>query len=117
MKSPSYWVYRATCGLIRLFYPKPTLEGLEHLPEGACVIVGNHAQMNGPIIADIYLPGDRSIWCTSEMMHLREVPAYAYEDFWWSKKPIAVRWLYKIASYAIAPLSVCIFNNAHCIGV
>lgn len=112
----SYWVYRAVRGLVKLFYPRPELVGVENLPEGPCVIVGNHAQMNGPIVAEIFLPGDREIWCASEMMHLREVPAYAYRDFW-SQKPAYSRWFFRLLSYAIAPLSVCLFNNARCIGV
>ena len=112
----SYWVFRATRALVKFFYPVPTLVGESNIPAGACVIVGNHAQMNGPIVAELYVPGDRFIWCNAEMMHLKEVPAYSYKDFW-SEKPKSVRWFYKILSYMIAPLSVCIFNNAHCIGV
>ena len=111
-----YWVYRAVRGLVRAFYPRPRLVGTENLPEGACVIVGNHAQMNGPIVAELYVPGDRAIWCNGEMMTLRKVPDYAYRDFW-SEKPRGIRWFYRLLSYAIAPLSVCVFNNAHCIGV
>ena len=49
-------------------------------------------------------------------MHLKEVPAYAYQDFW-SGKSKAVRWFYKLLSYLIAPLSVCVFNQANTIGV
>lgn len=118
MKKPlSRLVYRAACFLVARFYcPKPAFEGLENLPDGPCVIVGNHAQMYGPIIADLYIPGERAIWCAAEMMRLSEVPAYAYRDFW-SKKPRWSRWFYRLLSYAVAPLSVCIFNNAHCIGV
>lgn len=112
----SRWVYRAVRGAVRLCYRRPEIEGLEYLPEGPCVIVGNHAQMHGPIIAEIYLPGERAIWCNAEMMHLREVPDYAYRDFW-PYKPKSVRWLYRILSYLIAPLSVCVFNNARCVGV
>ena len=111
-----YGVYKATCALARLFFPRPELVGLENLPDEPCVLVGNHAQMHGPIVSELYLPFDRAIWCIGEMMHLKEVPAYAFQDFW-SGKPRSVRWLYKIASYLIAPLSVCVFNNAHCIGV
>lgn len=111
-----YWVYRAVRGLVRLFYPAPKFEGLENLPEGACVLVGNHAQMNGPIVAEVYLPGPHVVWCNAEMMHLREVPDYAYADFW-SGKPRSVRWFYRLLSYLIAPLSVAVFNNALCVGV
>ena len=115
-KGIDYRIFRITRWLVKLFYPVPTLEGLEHLPDGPCVIVGNHAQMNGPITAELYIPGDRAIWCNAEMMHLKEVPDYAFTDFW-SQKPAFIRWFFRLLSYVIAPLSVCIFNNAHCIGV
>ena len=116
MKGIGYWVYRATRRLAMVFFPRHEFVGLENLPEGPCVLVGNHAQMHGPIVAEIDLPGDRAIWCNGEMMHLKEVPDYAFQDFW-SLKPASVRWLYRIASYLIAPISVGVFNNAHCIGV
>lgn len=112
----SYAVYKATCALARVFFKRPELEGVERLPEGPCVIVGNHAQMNGPVYAELYLPGERAIWCSAEMMRLKDVPDYAFKDFW-SGKPARVRWLYRILSYLIAPISVCVFNNAHCVPV
>ena len=59
---------------------------------------------------DRRIPGDHAVWCNAEMMHLKEVPDYAYRDFW-SLKPKAVRWFYRLLSYVIAPLSVCVFNN------
>ena len=115
-KKLSYGVYRAVVFIARRLFPSPTLEGVENLPEGPCVIVGNHAQMYGPIAARLYVPGDPLIWCTAEMMHLEEVPDYAYRDFW-SMKPKTVRWFYRLLSYVIAPISVCVFTNARCIGV
>ena len=72
--------------------------------------------MNGPIACELYFPGNRYTWCAGEMMHLKDVPAYAYQDFW-SNKPKYIRWFYKLLSYIIAPLSVCVFNNAQTIGV
>lgn len=108
--------YRLIRGSVRLCYPRPRILGAERLPDGPCVIVGNHAQIHGPIIAELYLPGAPDIWVSAEMMHMREVPDYAFRDFW-SQKPAGVRWLFRIASYLIAPLAVCIFNNARCIGV
>lgn len=116
MKKLTRWVYRVVAGLVRLFYRRPEVVGAQNLPPEPCIIVGNHAQMNGPIVAELYLPGAPWIWCSAEMMHLKEVPAYAYADFW-SKKPRGVRWFYCLLSYVIAPLSVCVFNNARCIGV
>ncbi len=90
--------------------------GAENLPGGACVVVGNHSQMYGPIAGELYIPGRHWIWCAGEMMHKEEVAAYAYRDFW-SGKPRAVRWFYKLLSHAIVPLSLCVFNNAHTIAV
>lgn len=112
----AYVCYRIVYRLVALFYPKTEVVGVENLPDEPCIIVGNHAQMNGPIVGELYFPGERCIWCAGQMMHLKEVPAYAFEDFW-SGKPKAIRWFYKLLSYIIAPLSVAVFNNAHTIGV
>lgn len=109
-------VFRLIRGLVRLVYPKTRVVGEENLPEGGCIVVGNHTQMNGPICGELYFPGKRKIWCAGQMMHFREVPAYAFEDFW-SRKPKYIRWFYRILSYLVAPISVCVFNNAHTIPV
>lgn len=114
-KKPSL-LYRLIRGSVKLFYPKMEVVGAENLPQGEAIIVGNHTQMNGPIASELYMPGKHYIWCAGQMMHLKEVPAYAYQDFW-SGKPKYSRWFYKLLSYIIAPFSVCIFNNAHTIGV
>ncbi|MBR1456843.1 MAG: 1-acyl-sn-glycerol-3-phosphate acyltransferase [Oscillospiraceae bacterium] len=109
-------IYRIIRWFVWLFSPKMTLEGADRLPDGPAVLVGNHSQMYGPIACELYLPGKHDIWCAGQMMNWKEVHAYAYEDFW-SFKPRAVRWLFKLASYLITPLSVCVFNNAHTIAV
>lgn len=101
---------------MKLFYPKTEFTGQENLPDGPCVIAGNHAQMDGPISSMLYYPRAKRIWCTGEMMHLKEVPAYAFKDFW-SQKPKSIRWFFRILSYIIAPFSVCIFTKADTIGV
>lgn len=110
------WLYRCIKGCVRFFYPKMEVDGLENIPDGPAVIVGNHAQMNGPIACQLYLPEDCYTWCAGQMMELKAVPGYAYQDFW-SKKPKITRPFYKLLSYIIAPLSVVIFNNARTIGV
>lgn len=104
-------VYRVVRGLVKLFYPKVRFEGLENLPGESCVIVANHAQMNGPIIGEVFFPGQRRVWCVAEMMTLKEVPAYAFKDFW-SQKP---RWqhpFFRLLSYIIAPIAAAVFTNA-----
>lgn len=110
------FLYKIIKGLVWLFYPKMKVMGAEILTDEPCIIVGNHTQMNGPIAAELYCPGKHYTWCAGEMMHLKDVPEYAFRDFW-SQKP---RWThpgYKLLSYIIAPLSVCVFNNANTIGV
>ena len=101
---------------VKLFYPKMEVIGIENLPEEPCIIVGNHTQMNGPICAELYCPGEHYTWCAGEMMHLKEVPEYAFRDFW-SQKPRWTHPWFVLLSYLIAPLSVVVFNNAHTIGV
>lgn len=103
-------------GFIRLIYPRMQVVGTGNLPDAPAIIVSNHAQMNGPIACELYFPGLRYTWCAGQMMHLKEVPGYAYQDFW-SFKPRCIRWFFKLASYLIAPLSVLVFNNANTIEV
>ncbi len=116
MKRFSNLMYRLIRWLVWLFYPKTQIINPENLPQEPCILVGNHAQMNGPIVSELYIPGRHTTWCISQMMELKEVPAYAFQDFW-SQKPKAVRWFYKLLSYVIAPISVCVFNNARTIPV
>ena len=108
--------FRVIRWLVKVFYPKITVEGTENLPRESAIIVGNHTQMNGPICAELYFPGKRKTWCAYQMMKCKEVPAYAFQDFW-SGKPRWTHWFYKALSYIIAPLSACVFTNAHTIPV
>ena len=101
---------------VQLVYPKIKVFGTENLPEEACIAVGNHSQMHGPIAAELYYPRPRLTWCIAQMQVLKEVPAYAYQDFW-SGKPKWCRWFFKIMSYVIAPISSSVFNNAAVIPV
>ncbi len=112
----SYICFRIFRWLVWLFYPKTEIVGLENLPEEPCIVVGNHTKMHGPICGEIYFPGKRKIWCAHQMLYLREVPGYAFEDFW-SKKPKWTHWFFRLLSYFIAPLSVCVFGNANTIPV
>lgn len=115
-KKLQYAAYRVIRALVWLFYPRTKVIGAENLPDGPAIIVGNHSQMHGPIATQLYFPGRFSIWCAGQMMHLREVPAYAYADFW-SEKPKWQRPFWKGMSYLIAPIAVAVFGNADTIGV
>ena len=110
------WGFRVIKKLVALFYPKMDVVGLENLPKEPCILVGNHAQLHGPIACELYFPENCYTWCASQMMELKEVPAYVYADFW-AEKPKLLRPFFKLASYVIAPLSVLIFNNARTVAV
>lgn len=109
-------LYKIIKSLVRLFYGKVDVVGLNNLPKNHTIIVGNHTQLNGPICGELFMSDNCYTWCAGEMMHLKEVPAYAFADFW-SQKPKWKQPFYKFVSYIIAPLSVCIFNNARTIAV
>ena len=115
-KKKTSLLYKIIKSLVRMFYPKTEVVGVDKLPDEPVIIVGNHAQMHGPIACELYFPGKHYIWCAGQMMHLKEVPQYAFQDFW-SRKPRWCRWFYKLLSYLIAPFSVCVFNNAGTIPV
>ena len=116
MSPRSPLLYRLLYRVIRFFSPKYKLSGTENLPPEPCIIVGNHCQMYGPIAAEMYMPRAHYIWCIGEMMNRKEVPAYAFQDFW-SMKPRRIRWLYRLLSHLIAPLAEYIFTHAHTIPV
>lgn len=109
-------LFKIIKALIRLFYGKMEVIGLENLPDNNTIIVANHCQMNGPIAGELFMSENCYIWCAGEMMNFKEVPKYAFKDFW-SQKSKWTQPFYKLVSYMIAPLSVCIFNNARTIAV
>ncbi len=115
-KKKTTGTYKIIKFFVRLFYGKMEVVGMENLPKDNAVIVGNHTQMNGPIAGELFMPDNCYIWCAGEMMNRKEVPAYAFKDFW-SQKPRWTHPFYKVLSYIITPLAVCIFNNARTIAV
>lgn len=56
MKKETTLLFRIIKWLVRVFYGKMEVVGLENLPKNNAVIVGNHTQMNGPIAGELYLP-------------------------------------------------------------
>ena len=109
-------LYRLIARTVWLVSPKYTVEGAENLPDEPCVIAGNHCQMYGPIAAEFYMPRPRYTWCIGEMMDRKEVPAYAFQDFW-SMKPRRKQWFYRLLSHLIAPLCEYVFTCARTIPV
>lgn len=108
--------YRFIRFMVWVFYPKFNVEGAENLPDEGAVLVGNHCKANGPIVSQLYMPREAYTWCVANMMHIKEVPSYAFEDFW-SRKPKWTHPLYHFLSYLIAPLAAFIMSKADTIGV
>jgi hypothetical protein len=94
-------IFNVSVALVKIFYKKRKFLGLENLGEEPSLIIGNHAQIHGPLACQLYFPSKKRIWCIGQMMHLKEVPSYAYQDFW-AYKSKWIRWFYKLLSYVIA---------------
>lgn len=109
-------LYRLLYRLVKHIYPKVQVLGRENIPEEACIIVGNHCQIHGPIGVELNFPGNRYTWCVGQLMKKDEAQAFAYMDFW-SQKPKYSRWFYKILSYIIAPIAVYVLSNSQTIPV
>ena len=116
MQKETTLLFRIIKGFVRVCYGKMEVVGLENLPEDNAIIVGNHTQMNGPIAGELFLQENCYTWCAGQMMSRKEVPEYAFKDFW-SQKPKWTHPFYKGLSHVIAPLADHIFNNARTIPV
>lgn len=109
-------LFKIITRMISLFYGKVNYEGLENIPDEPCIIVRNHAQVHGPILAELKSPYSRYTWCIGNMLHIKEFPEYAFEEFWGSK-PKYARWWYRTLAYMIAPIATYTFRNADVVGV
>ena len=116
MKEKKSLLFRVLKGIVSICYGKMEVVGIENLPRKNAIIVGNHTQMNGPIAGELFLPENCYTWCAGQMMNRKEVPKYAFQDFW-SQKPKWTHPFYRVLSHIIAPLAENIFNNARTIPV
>lgn len=115
-KGFSYGCFHAFRGIVKLFYPKIKIENLNNLPDGPCVVIANHCQLNGPLAMELYFPESKTIWCAGELTCLKETPEFAYDDFF-KFKPQRTKWFWRIAAYIIAPIFPFLFGNADTIPV
>lgn len=102
--------------IVGAVYIRYDIEGLENIPEEPSFVIGNHAQLHGPLVSQLRLMKNAYTWCAAEVKDIKEAQPYAYCDFW-SGKPKNIRWLFKLLSYVVAPLLVYIHVNARTIGV
>lgn len=116
MKKKKGLIYRLTVLVARVFYKRRKFVGEENIGDEPCLIIGNHAQIHGPLACELFFPRKKRIWCIGEMMHLKEVPSYAYKDFW-MYKPKWIKWFYRILSYIIAIPASYYLSNADTLAV
>ena len=109
-------LYKVIRKIVKGCYKEKTVFGAENIPSEPSLIIGNHAQMHGPLYAELYFPRPKKVWCIGEMLNKKEAPAYAYKDFW-SYKPKWCKWFYKLLAHVLSPLLVFLFKNSDTIGV
>ena len=109
-------LFRFVSSIFRRKFKKYNIIGLENIPKDASLIIGNHAQMYGPLLSEIKFPYPRYTWCIGNVLKLKDAPSYILDDFWPNRKK-GTTWFYKIVSYIISPVCVYTFTNADVIGV
>lgn len=102
--------------MVKALYIKYDVEGLENIPSEPAFLIGNHAQLHGPLVSQMYLAENSYTWCAAEVKDIKEAQPYAYQDFW-NQKPASMQWFYRLLSYIVAPLLVYVHTNARTIGV
>ena len=110
------FMYKILYFFINLFFPRMKIYGMENLPAEACILVGNHSQMNGPLMSELRLDIPHETWCAGPLMVWKEAADYAFTDFW-SFKPRWTHPFFRLLSWLVTPIAVCLFNNAHTIPV
>ncbi|MBE7082045.1 MAG: hypothetical protein E7372_05785 [Clostridiales bacterium] len=106
-------IYKICAFFIKMSYKKTEYIGLENLPKEPSIIAGNHAQLHGPINAELYFPTKKLIWCDGPMMNRKEFPKYAYSNFFGGKPNI----FQKMLSHMIAPIITNVFRHADALPV
>lgn len=116
MKQKKPLIFRVTEKIVRLIYRPYKIIYYDDITEHGNLFIANHAQIHGPLATYLYFPFPKKTWVISNMTKLKEVPAYAREDFW-RHKHWSIKWLFWIFSYMIAPISVFFMKYADTIPV
>ena len=112
-------VTRMTMGILRPFY-RHRMVGIENVrldTDNPIVLLGNHAEIYGPIASALCIPFPVRFWVISKMMfNKKEVRAYLYKNTF-SKKtflPVIIR---KLLAWYLGWLSVNVMNSLKAIAV
>ena len=108
--------FKVAKAITKIKYAKTKLIGIENIPEKNTIIVANHAKLNGPIIAELFMPKNCYIWANGQMVNSEDVPDYAMKDFFAFKK----KWqlpIFRVAAQILARILPCVMENARVIPV
>ena len=108
LKKKKGMLYKTCAFFIKMAYKKNTYIGLENIPNEPCVITGNHAQMHGPIVNELYFPTEKMIWCDAPMLDKKSFTKYAYNNFFGGKPNL----FQKIFVHLLKPIIVKIFIDS-----
>ena len=113
LKKKKGMFYKICAFFIKMKYKKPEYYGVENIPREPCIITGNHAQMHGPIVNELYFPTDKIIWCDAPMLDKKLFTNYAYNNFFGGKPTRFQKFLTAI----LKPIIVNVFKNADALPV
>lgn len=116
MKKKRSFCYKVAHLVLSIFYKKRQFIGLENLTDQPHIIVGNHAQVHGPLVSEVQMPLKRKTWCIANVMTAKDFAQHAKVDFW-PFKPKWCRWFYNMLAHIIAPIGASIFNSCEVIPV
>ncbi len=102
--------FKCSYNIASKFYKKTQLQGLENLPDTPSIIIGNHAQAHGPLIAELKFPFKKKMWYNSELEDKTKYPEYAMNDFW-RYKPRRMRWFYRAISRMTTWIFPCLLKE------
>lgn len=108
--------FKVAKAITKIKYAKTKLIGVENIPEKNTIIVANHAKLNGPIIAELFMPKNCYIWANGQIVNSEDVPDYAMKDFFAFKK----KWqlpIFRVAALILARILPCVMENARVIPV
>ena len=63
--------------IVKAFYIKYEIEGLENIPSEPALLIGNHAQIHGPLASQLHLMKNSYTWCAAEVEDIKEAQPYA----------------------------------------
>lgn len=105
--------------LIRPLYYHKVL-GKEHLAgfeDGTMILICNHGELYGPVVANLYVPVSFRPWSTSSMMDKDAIVEHMYQGTMKRQKWLPERWKRPIIRRLLYPFFQWVYQSIECIPV